>query len=166
MLQVLPERESSPPSTPVAVGAVPGRWGWGLISVVVPFPAPHSPGELAGFAQVKDLPPVPSVLLRTNTRTHTAGLKLQCEAFPEITLMLVLVNPNSLLGPGEGTLLGEGTIPYTPIHVTRDYKITPPTAFSKLDFFPDLGMKCLLFPCRNSFCEGTGTSGQQLLSLY
>lgn len=40
----LPERESSCPNTPVAVGAIPRMQGWGLILVVIPFPAPHSPG--------------------------------------------------------------------------------------------------------------------------
>lgn len=115
MLQLLPERK---PNTPVGVGIVPGRQGWGLISVVVPFPAPHSPRELAGFAQVKDLPPVSPALLRTSTRAHTTGLELQCETFPEIPLMLLLVIPNSPLSLGKGTLLGAGTLPYSPIHVT------------------------------------------------
>lgn len=109
------------------------------------FPCSSQPWGLVGFAQVKDLPPAPHVLLRINTGTHTTGLELQREFFPEIPLMLLLVNPNSLLGPGKGTLLGAGTIPYSPINVTGGCKIPKPAAFCKLDFFPELRMKCLLF---------------------
>jgi len=143
------------------VGAVPGRRGWVLISAAISFAAPHSSRELADFSQVKHLPPVLSMFLNTTTIWLKLQLQLQFKGFPEITqetiqklssvVTLLLLNSNSLLGSRKGTLLGAGTIQYTPIHVTRDLKIITSTAFSKLYFFLDHRMKCLLFSCGNNF---------------
>lgn len=149
----------------MVVGAVPGRRGWVLISVGISFPAPHSSRELADFSQVKCLTPVLSMFLNTNTIWLKLQLQLQFKGFSEITqetiqklstvVTLLLANSNSLLGSRKGPLLGEGTIQYTSIHVTRDFKIITSTVFAKLYFFLDIRMNCLLFSCRNNLYEGT-----------
>lgn len=144
-----PSRKGIQPfQRPVGVGGVPGRWGWGLISVVTPFPALTAPGS---FAQVEDFPPVPSLLLRANTRAPS------WETFPEITLMLVQVNPNSLPGPGKGSLSGARTIPISAIHVPGDCKITPslPSA-SWISFLTWEGRACP-FPAETVFVRDQWT---------
>lgn len=174
-LQVLPGKESSHPSIPVAVGAVPGRRRWVLISAAVSIPASHSLRTSTLFrSQV-----FTSCSLYASKHYHS----LAKVAATSAVLGFSSDYPRKDSEPKYccHTITGKFrfaarfkrrdpirrrnclTVQYTPRHVTRDFKIITSTAFSKLYFFPDIRTKRLLFYQRNNLYEGIW---QQLFMFY